>query len=142
MLERLVADTPDWVASLRDEGFRRFEAMEMPSQKEEVWRYVDLDLDLGDFAVAENPGAALDPDKAFAAGLGDLAGRALVVDGIPIEVVSDSQAGVIFAGIGSTLDDPHLRSIYGTGVPASLDKFAAAHHAFGGDGVFLSLIHI
>ncbi|MDH3425373.1 MAG: Fe-S cluster assembly protein SufD [Acidimicrobiia bacterium] len=136
-LERLVADTPDWVASLRDEGFRQFEAMEMPSQVEEVWRYVDLDLDLGDFAVAEKPGAALTRDEAFSAGLGDLAGRALVVDGVPIEVVSDAPAGVTFAAISTVLDDPQLRSIYGTGVPAGLDKFAAAHHAFGGDGVFL-----
>jgi len=138
-LERLVADTPDWVATLRAEGFRQFEAMDMPTQLEEVWRYVDLDLDLGDFAVVETPGSRLPEDKVFVAGLGDLAGRAVVVDGVPIEVVSDAPANVTFAATSSILDDPQLRSIYGTGVPVGLDKFAAAHHAFGGDGVFLFL---
>lgn len=138
-VDRLKADTPAWVAALRDEGFRRFEAMEMPDQAEEVWRYVDLDLDLADFGVAYPNGEPLQTDDEVSSGLGRLAGSAVIVDGTPVRVTGDAPNGVTFTASSEAFAVERLQDVYGRGVPAGLDKFSAAHHAFGGDGVFLAV---
>jgi len=138
-LELLSAETPEWVTARRVQGFEQFDNLEMPLSTEEVWRYVDLDFDVADFAVAHQSGDPMAADKQVDAALGRVPGHAVVVDGRPVEVTSDAVDGVVFESImtAATARDSALRGVYGSGVDPALDKFSAAHHAFGGDGVFL-----
>ncbi len=111
----------------------------MPSSSEEAWRYVDLDFDLSEFAVADGSGEPLEVDPAVSGALGPLAGRAVVVDGRPVDVSAGAGDGVVFEPLSVAWRDheTEVRGAFGRGIPPSSDKFAAAHLAFGGDGVFL-----
>lgn len=99
----------------------------MPSSKDESWRYVDLDFELDSLAVAEAPGDPLPADD-FVQAVPDAAGVATIIDGFVTSVVHDTKA-VFEARIDTGLDL----------IPASADKFAAAHLAFAGEGVVLDV---
>src|SRR3990167_5732730 len=58
--------------------------MAMPIEKDEGWRYVDLELDLAGFGITETPGARL-PVSETEAALSGGAGRAVSVDGHTVE---------------------------------------------------------
>lgn len=134
---RLSERSPEWVAELRRAGLDYFQKLEMPSEKEEVWRYVDLDFDLEGVEVPSGPGAPLE-ESPMGTALGELAGRAVVIDGITTEVEGGTD-GVIFASLERAVmeHEGELRGALGTGIPPDTDVFAAAHHAFFRDGVFL-----
>jgi Fe-S cluster assembly protein SufD len=105
----------------------------MPDPKEEDWRYVELGVDLDDFAVADTIGSALPEDTEVAPAIGATAGRATSIDGATVEV-----AGELIGSL--TAADPAVwERAAGCGVPEDLDRFAAAQHAFGGDGVLVRL---
>ena len=107
-------------------AFDEFEAMPLPNEKDEDWRYVELDLDLADYGLADAPGSALDPHP-IEGMLGTLAARAVNVDGHTTSVEGGNRVEVK-AGLGSTSP---------TG-PALSDRFAALHDAFAFDGVIVS----
>lgn len=132
------AADPAWFAERRATALEYYEKLPMPSSKEEVWRYVDLDFSVDDYAITDAPGPAGELDAGIAASLAATAGSLLVVDGHVVETASGS-AGVIFGSIGSVLvDQPAaLEEYLGAGIPADLDKLAAAHAAFGGEGAAL-----
>ena len=131
------AASPDWVKELRSRGLEWFEKLPMPTSKEEVWRYVDLDFGLDEFALPDAPGAVL-ADGELAAAIGEVAGRALVVDGFTVNAAPTAGPS-IFTSIAAAVKDheAELRGAYLMGIPPDLDRFSAAHHAFGTDGVFL-----
>lgn len=132
------ATDPAWLAKRRAAALAFYEKLPMPSPTEEVWRYVDLDFSVDDFSIPDAPGAAGELGAGIAAALTDIAGSVLVVDGVAISTQPGS-SGAVFGSIGSVLaDQPDLLEPYfGVGIPADKDKFAAAHAAFGGDGVAL-----
>ncbi|HSG78500.1 MAG TPA: Fe-S cluster assembly protein SufD, partial [Acidimicrobiia bacterium] len=96
-------------------------------------RYVEVETDLDRLGLAE-PGSPLPPDSMIDA-LGDLAGGATVVDGVTTEAGSDGPARVVSAA--EAYGDPAFQRILTGGVPADLDRFAAAAQAFSSDGVFI-----
>lgn len=126
-VEQLIAASQSGVADRRRSAFETFSTAPMPSSKDESWRYVDLDLDFGALAIAEGPGDPLASDD-FLAAVTDAAGAATVIDGFVTSVEHDSKA-VFEARIDPT----------GDLIPATADKFAAAHLAFGGEGVVLDV---
>ncbi len=130
---------PDWVQALRTRGFEAYETLPMPVETDEVWRYVDLGIDPADLAVPGEPGPPPPSDAALAAALADGPGRAAVVDGFTTEAAHDAGAGVVFAATSRAVVDheAELRGALGQGIAPDLDKFAALHHAFNRDGVFL-----
>jgi Fe-S cluster assembly protein SufD len=111
----------------------------MPSATEEVWRYVEIDVDLDDLTTPDAPGTPFGTDDVLADSLGDTAGSAHVVDGFTTSVEHDAPGGVLFSSLASALTDheAEVRGAYGQGIAPDLDKFSAAHHAFVRDGVFL-----
>jgi Fe-S cluster assembly protein SufD len=128
---------PAWRSARRTAALASFAAAEMPTQSEEIWRYVDLDFDLNEFGLAD---AA--PDELSEDPLLDY-----LVDPIAVVVAGD-------AFIGSELDDEafavtSLRraAVERSAVVADLTDrvglseadgiFASAADAFGGDGVFI-----
>ncbi len=135
--DRVNRDGPDWVRDLRSRAFDLFDGLPMPSPKEEIWRYVELDFDLADFRLPDEPGSPAPADAAVQDALGDLAGRAQVVDGFTVEAEHDARHGVVFASLAQAGDDAGLRAAVESGVGPETDRFSAAHHAFRRDGVFL-----
>jgi len=97
--------------------------MPLPSEKDEEWRYVDLDIDLGDFSLAGEPGPALGVHPA--ASSMDAAGTASSVDGHT--VAADGE----FVRSGLAARNPDA--------PPLADRFAALHDAFASDGVVVSV---
>jgi Fe-S cluster assembly protein SufD len=129
---------PAWLAERRSSALDYYEKLDMPSPIEEVWRYVDLDFAIGDFALSETPGAPGELGVGIAAAVLETAGSLLIVDGQVVEADRGS-SGAVFGPMGAVLSEqPALLEPYaGVGIPSDLDKFAAAHLAFGGEGAAL-----
>jgi Fe-S cluster assembly protein SufD len=120
--ENLTAGLPDPLREAAADAYEAFEALPMPSDKEEDWRYVAVPERLGDMSLPDSPGANPSPSDVEAA-LGDLAGRADIVDGHVVGFAGD---------VVATLDGAELD---GYSVQAPVDRFAAAAGAFGGSGI-------
>lgn len=120
-LAGLNADASADLIAARDEAFELFEKMEMPSPAEEAWRYIELPRDIADFDLPERSGAVL-AESAFL----DLdhSARAIIVDGRPRD---------LSGGCLQVL--PQAAPV----VPPQVDKPAAAHAAFAGDGLRVSV---
>ena len=129
---------PAWLAARRSSALEYYEKLAMPSPTEELWRYVDLDFAMSDFSLAASPGRPDEIGVGIAAALSETAGSLLLVDGHVVEVESGSTRAV-FGAIGTLLrEHPDLLEPFvGTRIPADIDKFSAAHYAFGGDGAAL-----
>ena len=134
----LVADPIDarpetpvaWMAELRDRGLDAFTELPMPSSSEEVWRYVDLDFDLDELSLADAPGEPMAPGRYVAEAIG----RATFVDGFVTGI--EPAEGITVSRL-TDADPAALAEAAGSVIPADLDRFAAAHHGFAGDGVFI-----
>lgn len=129
---------PGWLAERRRTGLDYYEKLAMPSPTEEVWRYVDLGFELGDYALVDGPGDAREIDTGIAVALPETAGTVRLVDGISTDVVS-GESGALFGSLRAMLAGhaEKLEPYVGTAVDADLNKFAAAHHAFAADGAVL-----
>ncbi|HLA67882.1 MAG TPA: SufD family Fe-S cluster assembly protein [Acidimicrobiia bacterium] len=108
-----------------DAGLADFSAMAMPGEKEEAWRYVDLSLDLAEYAVVETPG---EPMAAMDGGVPGVVGRAVNVDGHTI--LAEGGDGI---GVTAFRDDQAELEL---GAPS--DRIDALHDAFACDGVTVS----
>ncbi len=130
---------PDWIRELRSRGLEAYERLSMPDATDEVWRYVDLDFDVAELTLPDDPGRELPEDAAVDDALADAAGRATIVNGYTISAEHDAPAGVVFTSIAQAASDHEdlLRGALNQGIPADVDKLAAAHRAFQRDGVFL-----
>ncbi|MET0832246.1 MAG: hypothetical protein ABWY62_07670, partial [Acidimicrobiia bacterium] len=78
---RATAGEPAWRAEARRDALRRVEGRALPSSKDEMWKYVDLDFDLADYRLVDEPGPVPGPGEVLAAAPG-----MTVVDGIAAEV--------------------------------------------------------
>ena len=136
-VDRLAAGSPDWVSGKRAEGFELFQQLSMPDPRQEEWRYVDIDFDLADFGLPPEPGEAIGLDEGFDRVFGDVAGTATVVDGHCVAVESAGRATFVSSRQADADHEAVASKVYGTGLPPDMDRFSAAHHAYGGDGVFL-----
>ena len=133
---RAASNDPAWRRAQRAAAFSRYQALGMPSSADEMWRYVDLDFGLDDFALVDVPGQ---PSDGALPGF-DAKRRVVVVDGVASSSPMDD--GKIWVGplsrATSTRGDV-VEMAAERGVPIDLDAFAAAHRAFGGDG---ALVHV
>ena len=129
--ERVAAGLPAGLRSRLDAGAEAFERLPMPDPKEEDWRYVDLGVDLDDFSLVDQPGSTLPTDEVIAPVLGALSGRAMSVDGVTVTAEGD------LIGPLAAADPAVWERTTRSGIPAGLDRFAAAQHAFGGDGILV-----
>jgi len=129
-LEVLNRDAPEPLVRRRVAGFDIYQETPPPSDTEEAWRYVEIDVDFDALALAERAGDPLAPGP-FVSAITDAVGHAVVVDGHAVTVDGGESVGLTAA---ATLwlegEAPRL-------VDPSVDKFAAAGFAFGGDGAAL-----
>ena len=127
---RAGAAAAPWLGELRSRGLEAFGRLPMPTSKEEVWRYVDLDFDLDELGLADAPGSPLAESEYRV----EASGRAQIIDGWVTEVT-----GVDGITVSSLADaDPDvLAGAAGSAIPPELDRLAAAHHGFGSDGLVI-----
>jgi Fe-S cluster assembly protein SufD len=147
--EHALAELPEAAAftgELRLRALREFEALPIPSQETEEWRYTDLsdfDLDFIPFSPGGGPEAMSHHGVLQAAGVvGERAGLQIQRNSEVIStqlVPSLAQSGVIFGDLDVAaashpdLVEQHLHSL----VPTSRTKFLALHGAFRTAGTFL-----
>ena len=127
-----------WLAARRATAFERFAASPMPSTREEIWRYLELDFDFADFAPVDTPGEPLPRGELETELDRDAAAR--IIDGRWVEGGAEIDGITVSSLSGATVTaEAILQRAYAAAEIQSSDKFAAAHDAFGGDGV---LIHV
>jgi Fe-S cluster assembly protein SufD len=114
-----------------DAAYQVFTGLDEPTGAEEDWRYVELDLRFDELNPVGAPGAPLDPGP-FVASLPERSGHVLIVDGSILEISSDIASVKRFSELDT---DPGVLGL----VPVDLNKLAAAHAAFAGDGVLVEL---
>ncbi|MCH7667755.1 MAG: Fe-S cluster assembly protein SufD [Acidobacteria bacterium] len=124
---------PSWLADLQRSAAPLFADLDMPSERQEEWRYVDLSFDLEEYSVASG-GVPTGVDVPYRSDVGALA----ITDGALGSLANDLPNGVVF---GSALDVAESLVVghFGRGIPTDRDVFAAAHQAFAGDGAFLHI---
>ncbi len=142
-VDRAVSGEPEWRAARRLAAYETFAGMSMPSDKDEMWKYIDLDFDLSDFDLV-GPGTTGEPDAS--PNVESLAGavdgpHVTVVDGLTASLPDTESDGVRVRSLAGIGDDtgPLLEGLDSVIVDPSTDVFAAAHEAFGTDGV---LVHV
>jgi Fe-S cluster assembly protein SufD len=142
-------DQPSFVADLRREALAAFEALPVPSQETEEWRYTDLsELDLPAFEpfAAGRAGQTLDDlDDGLLDAAGDVGDRGGLVIQHNSETATGhlapelAERGVLFMGLDEALArhgdllEKRLHAL----VPPDRTKFAALHAAFRSGGTFL-----
>jgi Fe-S cluster assembly protein SufD len=136
---RATADEPAWRATARRDALRRVEGRELPSSKDELWKYVDLDFDLADYRLVDEPGPP--PDSAEVL---DEAPTIVVVDGIAVTGEGPTPPvppGVIMGSLAGAVASGHagLDAVLAPTLAADTDVFAAGHAAFGGDGAVVDV---
>ena len=136
---RATAGEPAWRAAARRDALGRVEGRELPSSTDELWKYVDLDFDLADYRLVDEPGPPPGPGEFLGAAPG-----IVVVDGIavtddrPAPAVPDGVTVLPLAAAVAS-GDAGLDTVLASALAADTDVFAAGHAAFGGDG---ALVHV
>ena len=118
------------LAELSRAGFELYESLPMPTSQEEDWRYVDLDFDLDDLHLTDGPGGSL--------GAGDFLTEpthATLIDGFVTGVRS---AGDVTVTPVADADPEVMKQVAAAAVPMDVDRFSAAHYAFGADELVIS----
>jgi Fe-S cluster assembly protein SufD len=99
-----------------------YEELPVPTGADELWRYVDPDLDPAGYSIVESPAESLPADPF-------------------LNSIRASAGATIIDGVTTSVDGPFV--VAGVEVleliPPSIDKFAAGHRAFVADGVVVDL---
>jgi Fe-S cluster assembly protein SufD len=128
---RIAELAPGWRRPAMEDAYDVFAGLDEPTGAEEDWRYVDFDLAFSDLSPALDPGERLEPGP-FVGSLTAVDGRVLIVDGIVVECSAESVRARRFEDIESDPGMPQL-------LAPDHNKLAAAHAAFGADGVFIEV---
>jgi Fe-S cluster assembly protein SufD len=133
---RVSAGEPPWRAQQRAAAFDHFGKLSMPDPAEELWRYVEFDFALDDFALVDQPAEP-------GAELANLAAThtITVVDGF-VATAPDGASDRVW--LGSLANAPEvvqvaMQDASAVGVPDNTDVFSAAHGAFGPDA---TVVHV
>ncbi|MEA3510763.1 MAG: Fe-S cluster assembly protein SufD [Actinomycetota bacterium] len=131
------ATDPKWRATVRSVAFDAFSNGAMPSQDDEIWRYVDLDFSLDDYRPAAHAPGDLGDDPLVAHLPNPTTVR--VVDGSYVgdDHVSDDVAVMSLERAAVEYSDTVEAALNRSEIAADGDIFKAATAAFGGDGVFV-----
>jgi len=131
------ANDPAWRSTVRSAAFSVFSEGVMPSQDDEIWRYVDLDFSIDDYRPPTDASVDLGDDP-LVAHLSDPT-TVRVVEGsfIGDDCVSDGVTVMSLERATSEHADTVEAALDRSGIAGDEDIFKAASAAFGGDGVFI-----
>jgi Fe-S cluster assembly protein SufD len=130
------ASDSDWMAKRRKDAARLLPDIEMPSERDEIWRYLDLDFDPALASAASEPGTPAVPDdivKGWAGNVVSIVDGFVVTEGVKTASMSGVPVGSerdadLFATAyralspgavvidGAMLDEPVLVDVQTTGV--------------------------
>lgn len=127
--EQLTSGLSSGRAARMGAAFDVFEKLDMPTGREEEWRYVEFDRDLRSLPLASGAAEPL-AAGAFLGALTERDGSATVVDGHTVSIEA-GQAGITAM---ADLDDVAAEAAAST-IAVDRDLFSAARAAFGTDGV-------
>ena len=137
---------PDWLVQRRSQAAASAVDFPLPSTDAEEWRYSRVaDLDLARFAPAADgadtgPAPAVPPAvEDLVAGLGDLAGVVVLVDGRVARHVMGEAARAQGVTFGPLSLDPDDRGVLGVTMTEPHDLFALYNDAFGAAPVGLDV---
>ncbi len=144
--ESLTADLPPWFVALAQEGRQRYDALPLPTRRDEAWRFASLKkIDLTPFGpAAPLDAAAQEALVARSRGLEKVAGRMVFANDrlASREILSETlrQQGVIWKPLEAALvDHPELfrKHFMAHGAELGSQKLAALHQAEVRSGTFL-----
>ena len=113
-------DESDESLAARQSAQEKLGEFAMPTGREEVWRYVDLDFDLAEFELA-----AIPDDGLAAASQEGAAGTATVIDGVVLAAQASDPSVQVNRAVGS----------FDSLIAADQDIFTAAHAAYAAERV-------
>ncbi len=128
---------PAWRSTARSTAFGMFSDDAMPTQDDEIWRYVDLDFVMDDYR--PSAGATVDlGDDPLAAHIPNPT-VVRVVDGLFVGEDSFAEGFTVMSldRAAAERSDMVEVALDRSGISADGDIFKAASAAFGGDGVFV-----
>ena len=131
------ANDPAWRSTARSAAFSVFSGGVMPSQDDEIWRYVDLDFSIDDFRPATDTFVDLGDDPLVAHLSDPTAVRVVEGSFIGDDCVSDGVIVMSLERAASEHTDTVKAALDRSGIAGDEDIFKAASAAFGGDGVFV-----
>lgn len=121
--QTLEFDDAAWMADARTEARSRLSELQMPSPKEEIWRYLNLDFDPGFASAPSAPGQHGDPDA--------------VIDGWQGTIVSVVDGYVVTDGVPTVAQSSESIALRSNG-----DFFGAASVAYSPGAVLLAADHL
>lgn len=130
-IEKISAALPGWRGQQMRDAFEVFESLDQPSGAEEEWRYVELGFKLDDLQPSIEPGESMAAGPFLQASRAESAGSALVVDGWVTDIDVEIE-GVEAERLGAS-------NRFESAAVTDRDKFAAAHGAFAGDGLRITV---
>lgn len=133
-------NVPAWVADRRTQGLKRFDALGLPTRKQEAWKYTNVKaLDQLDFGLASQPDVSVQAVERYRtmipARFDDP--RLVFVDGVLVEALSSTTRaprGVRIGRLQDALRD--LEEELGENIPDD-HPFAALNTAFLGTGAYI-----
>ncbi len=131
-LERVTAGLTPARVDRMTTAFDIFEKLEMPTGKEEVWRYVSFDRDLRSLDLASGAAVPL-PEGRLLGSITERDSIAVIVDGVAVAI----DAGEATIAPLRDLEDDAAASVAAL-VAVDRDLFSAARASFGVDGVQVS----
>lgn len=121
--------SPEWLSAARHRGLEIWTSASMPGEKDEDWKYVDLDFALDDFRPAGEPSEELGTDEYLDA-LDGPSGRLTLVDGTVVRAEGDEPVVGRLMDVDEGMIAPHYR----TAASPEIDIFSAANQAFAPPG--------
>ena len=138
--DRVAAALPEWARPSAAAGYEAFTTLAMPDSRQEEWRYVEVEVDLDSLGLAEAPGAPLPAARRSGRRPGEPSpGGRSTSTATPWRWRRPTSVRLTSLAAALSGDGEALRGLFRSGPGPRLDRFAAAHHAFASDGVFLHL---
>lgn len=121
--------SPEWLSTTRHRGLEVWTSASMPSEKDEDWKYVELDFELDDFRPAGEPSEEMGTDE-YMKVLDGPSGRLTLVDGTVVR----AEGGEPVVGRLLDVDEGMIAPRYRTAASPEIDIFSAANQAFAPPG--------
>lgn len=133
--ERTLNRAPEWLAALQTEAFEAFSQSEMPTEKVEAWKYVNLGFDLADYSLAD-PGADDLGDTSYLTSVTERTATVTILDGSVTGISDNLPHGLSILQMSAASEGRVSSSLAAVG---DSDIFSSAHRSFVSDGVFISV---
>jgi len=139
LVDRAVTSESPWRAERRLAAFEAYEALDMPDDSDEMWKYIDLDFAIADFSVVTEPSPGAAAPSSLVGAL-ESPVVATIVDGVVTDLGGESADGLLVQSVAQAgADEAMLEQLAASAVDPKTDAFAAAHGAFGTGGLLIHL---